>query len=77
MTTFSDFWFSLEVQIGLLAACLPTVPSLFKGSKFTNSFRGWWGSVSGSTSPPRMATGEVLGNGHSLVFITESLSTKK
>lgn len=39
MTTFSVFWFSLELQVGLLAACLPTLPGLFKDKKLFSSFR--------------------------------------
>jgi hypothetical protein len=81
MTTFSLFWFSLEVQIGLLAACLPTLASLFRGIKLSKSVKSWWSSRSGSRSDnspfPKVASSQILGSDQSLVLMTEHLSTGK
>ncbi|CAI6331414.1 unnamed protein product [Periconia digitata] len=50
MTTISDYWFTIEAHVGLLAACLPTLPGLFKGTNIANTFKTWWTTKTGSSS---------------------------
>ncbi|CAI6336764.1 unnamed protein product [Periconia digitata] len=49
MTTVADYWFTVEAHVGLLAACLPTLPGLFKGTKLGSSFKSWWSSSTGAS----------------------------
>jgi hypothetical protein len=76
MTTFSVFWYTLEAQIGLLAACLPTTPGFFKDSRIASSLKAWWGSMSGSLSSPKVEIRELPDSAQSILS-KDTDSTKK
>ena len=77
MTTFSDYWFSIEAQVGLIAACLPTVPGLFKGTKMASSFRSWWISKTDSSSGSKSDGVARINSNDSVVFLSQDVLEKK
>ncbi|KAH7127177.1 hypothetical protein B0J11DRAFT_558562 [Dendryphion nanum] len=53
ITTASLFWFVVEIAVGIIAACLPTLRGLFKGTRVDSVLRGLRSRLSlGSGSAP-------------------------
>lgn len=70
MATVVDYCFSVEAHIGLIAACLPAFPGLFKDTKVVSSFKSWWASNTGSSS------GSKSDDNDPVAFINRDVSLK-